>query len=79
MLDDELVNFLFVGRIAPNKKIEDHLQLAEQYKRNVDAYYRFIFIGRYDVVPALLFDDSRVDVRVPAAERPVHFHRAGAG
>jgi glycosyltransferase involved in cell wall biosynthesis len=51
ILDDELVNFLFVGRIAPNKKIEDHLQLAEQYKRNVDAYYRFIFIGRYDVVP----------------------------
>src|SRR6185503_8236112 len=25
MLDDELVNFLFVGRIAPNKKIEDHI------------------------------------------------------
>ncbi len=51
LLDDELVNFLFVGRIAPNKRIEDHIQLAEQYKRNVDAYYRFIFIGRYDVVP----------------------------
>ena len=51
LLDDELVNFLFVGRIAPNKKIEDHIQLAEQYKRNVDAYYRFIFVGRYDVVP----------------------------
>jgi glycosyltransferase involved in cell wall biosynthesis len=51
LLDDEVVNFLFVGRIAPNKKIEDHIRLAEQYKRNVDAYYRFIFIGRHDVVP----------------------------
>jgi len=51
MLDDGLVNFLFVGRIAPNKKIEDHIRLAEQYKRYVDAYYRFIFVGRYDVVP----------------------------
>jgi glycosyltransferase involved in cell wall biosynthesis len=51
MLDDELVNFLFVGRIAPNKKIEDHIRLAECYKRYVDAYYRFIFVGRYDVVP----------------------------
>ncbi len=51
ILDDGLVNFLFVGRIAPNKKIEDHIRLAEQYKRYVDAYYRFIFIGRYDVVP----------------------------
>lgn len=51
LLDDELVNFLFVGRIAPNKKIEDHIRLAEHYKRYVDAYYRFIFVGRYDVVP----------------------------
>jgi glycosyltransferase involved in cell wall biosynthesis len=51
LLDDGLVNFLFVGRIAPNKKIEDHIKLAEQYKRYIDAYYRFIFVGRYDVVP----------------------------
>jgi len=50
-LDDELVNFLFVGRIAPNKMIEDHIRLAEHYKRYVDAYYRFIFVGRYDAVP----------------------------
>jgi glycosyltransferase involved in cell wall biosynthesis len=51
LLDDRFVNFLFVGRIAPNKKIEDHLRLAEHYKRYVDAHYRFIFVGRYDVVP----------------------------
>ncbi|MCU1385834.1 MAG: kanF 1 [Acidobacteria bacterium] len=51
MLDDGLVNFLFVGRIAPNKKIEDIIRLAEFYKRYVDAYYRFIFVGRFDVVP----------------------------
>jgi glycosyltransferase involved in cell wall biosynthesis len=51
ILDDGLVNFLFVGRIAPNKKIEDHIKLAEMYKRYVDAYYRFIFVGRFDAVP----------------------------
>jgi glycosyltransferase involved in cell wall biosynthesis len=51
MLQDGLVNILFVGRIAPNKKIEDHIRLAEQYKRYVDIYYRFIFVGRYDAVP----------------------------
>jgi glycosyltransferase involved in cell wall biosynthesis len=51
ILEDGLVNFLFVGRIAPNKKIEDHIRLAEVYKRYVDAYYRFIFVGRFDVVP----------------------------
>jgi len=50
-LDDEFVNFLFVGRIAPNKKIEDHIRLAEHYKRYVDAFYRFIFVGKVDAVP----------------------------
>jgi glycosyltransferase involved in cell wall biosynthesis len=51
VLDDGKVNFLFVGRIAPNKKIEDHIRLAEVYKRYVDSHYRFIFVGRNDVVP----------------------------
>lgn len=51
LLSDGLVNILFVGRIAPNKKIEDHIRLAEHYKRYVDAYYRFIFVGRTDTVP----------------------------
>jgi glycosyltransferase involved in cell wall biosynthesis len=51
MLDDGLTNILFVGRIAPNKRIEDHIRLAEHYRRYVDAHYRFIFVGRYDVVP----------------------------
>jgi glycosyltransferase involved in cell wall biosynthesis len=51
ILGDGLINILFVGRIVPNKKIEDHIRLAEMYKRNVDAYYRFIFVGRHDGVP----------------------------
>ncbi|MGE0448894.1 MAG: glycosyltransferase [Vicinamibacterales bacterium] len=48
----DLVNFLFVGRIAPNKRIEDILRLAEHYKRYVDAFYRFIFVGKHDAVPS---------------------------
>jgi len=51
ILDDDFVNFLFVGRIAPNKAIEDHIRLAEHYKRYIDSHYRFIFVGRYDAVP----------------------------
>jgi glycosyltransferase involved in cell wall biosynthesis len=51
VLDDGLRNFLFVGRIAPNKKIEDIIRLAEFYKRYVDERYRFIFVGRTDGVP----------------------------
>jgi glycosyltransferase involved in cell wall biosynthesis len=86
ILDDGLVNFLFVGRIAPNKKIEDHIRLAEQYKRYVDAHYRFIFVGRYDVVPqyyatirALLSDYKMLEDRfiftgpVPDAELAAYY------
>jgi len=51
MLGDGLINILFVGRIVPNKRIEDHIRLAEMYKRYVDSYYRFIFVGRYDGLP----------------------------
>jgi L-malate glycosyltransferase len=52
ILADGLINILFVGRIAPNKRIDDHIRLAELYKRYVDSYYRFIFVGRTDGVPA---------------------------
>jgi glycosyltransferase involved in cell wall biosynthesis len=51
ILRDGLINILFVGRIVPNKKIEDHIRLAEMYKRYIDSYYRFIFVGRYDGIP----------------------------
>ncbi len=51
MLDDGLPNFLFVGRIVPNKRIEDYVRLAELYRRYVDVDYRFLFVGRFDGVP----------------------------
>lgn len=51
LLDDGLHNFLFVGRIVPNKKIEDIIRMAEHYKRYVDTEYRFIFVGRTTAVP----------------------------
>ena len=89
ILDDGLVNFLFVGRIAPNKMIEDHVKLAEHYKRYVDAYYRFIFVGRYDVVPhyyaairALLAEYKMLEDRfiftgpVPDAELAAYYRAA---
>jgi glycosyltransferase involved in cell wall biosynthesis len=88
-LDDDFVNFLFVGRIAPNKKIEDHIRLAEHYKRYVDAYYRFIFVGRTDAVPryyatirALISEYQMLDERfvftgpVPDEELAVYYRKA---
>jgi glycosyltransferase involved in cell wall biosynthesis len=44
-------NFLFVGRIVPNKKIEDHIKLAELFKRYVSEEYRFVFVGKTDATP----------------------------
>ena len=52
-LDDGPANILFVGRLAPNKRLEDHIRLAEHYKRYVDTDYRFIFVGRTNVVRAI--------------------------
>ena len=51
LMGDGLTNFLFVGRIVPNKRIEDIVRLAEMYKRHIDANYRFIFVGRTDGIP----------------------------
>jgi glycosyltransferase involved in cell wall biosynthesis len=34
-----------------NKRIEDFIRLGEHYKRYVDNFYRFIFVGRTDAVP----------------------------
>jgi glycosyltransferase involved in cell wall biosynthesis len=51
LLQDGFANILFVGRIAPQKRLDHHVHLAQHYMRYVDAYYRFIFVGRYDVVP----------------------------
>jgi glycosyltransferase involved in cell wall biosynthesis len=89
MLSDGLVNVLFVGRIAPNKRIEDHVRLAEHYKRYVDLDYRFIFVGRTDAVPRYydtiraLIDEYRIPPDrmlftgpVPDAELAVYYRTA---
>ena len=66
--DEGWLNFLFVGRIVPNKKIEDHIKLAEHYKRYVDEQYRFIFVGKTDATPRYYNDDpgaARARIAMP--------------
>ena len=79
ILGDGLINMLFVGRIVPNKRIEDHIRLAELYKRYVDSYYRFIFVGRYDGVPRYYAQIRALIVGVPDAAGSLLVHRTGAG
>ena len=64
ILDDDFVNVLFVGRIAPNKKIEDFVKLAELYKRYVDDHAPLHLRRPVRRRAAVLFDDSRPDGRV---------------
>ncbi|MCC7007261.1 MAG: glycosyltransferase [Acidobacteria bacterium] len=91
LLDDGLANILFVGRVAPNKKIEDHIRLAEVYKRYVDSDYRFIFVGKTDAVPryydavrALVAEYRMLPERfwfvgaVPTAELATYYRHAHA-
>lgn len=49
--EEDWPNFLFVGRMVPNKKLEDHIKLAEHYKRYVSEQYRFVFVGKTDATP----------------------------
>lgn len=44
-------NFLFVGRIVPNKKIEDIIKIVYWYKENLNANIRLILVGKYNTVP----------------------------
>ena len=75
ILADGHINILFVGRIVPNKRIEDHIRLAEVYKRYVDSYYRFIFVGRYDGVPRYFSMIQALDRRSIRCCRSASLHR----
>ena len=45
--DDHRVNILFVGRVIPNKKLEDVLLAYAHYKKYVNHDSRLIFVGEY--------------------------------
>ena len=46
-LDDGKTNILFVGRCAPNKKIEDLLQVFAYYHKTVNPQSRLIHVGSH--------------------------------
>jgi glycosyltransferase involved in cell wall biosynthesis len=46
--DDGKVNILFVGRITPNKKIEDVIKAFYVYKRFVNPDSRLLLVGKCD-------------------------------
>ena len=46
--DDGLVNVLFVGRCAPNKRIEDLLSAFHYFQKYVEPNSRLIHVGSFD-------------------------------
>jgi glycosyltransferase involved in cell wall biosynthesis len=50
-IEDGLFNFVCVGRVAPNKKLEDVIRLYFFYKRFCTPLARLIMIGKTNVAP----------------------------
>lgn len=48
---DGRVNLLFVGRIAPNKRIEDLIKVAFYYKKYISPLVRLIVVGKTSSLP----------------------------
>ena len=76
VLNDELTNILFVGRVAPNKRLEDHLRLAEHYKRYVDAGLSVHFRWPHRRRAPLLRNPSRTDAGVRDGSGPISVSRS---
>jgi glycosyltransferase involved in cell wall biosynthesis len=69
--DDDWVNLIFVGRVIPNKKLDDVIRVFAAYKRHFNPRSRLLFIGShagFDLYFAML-QQLVATLRVP----DVHF------
>jgi glycosyltransferase involved in cell wall biosynthesis len=51
LFQDERINILFVGRIVPNKRIEDLIKVLFYYKKYISPLVRLIVIGKTTSLP----------------------------
>lgn len=51
LFNDERINVLFVGRIVPNKKIEDLIKVIFYYKKYISPLVRLIVVGKTTSLP----------------------------
>lgn len=51
LFNDERTNVLFVGRIVPNKKIEDLIKVVFYYKKYISPLVRLIVVGKTSCLP----------------------------
>ena len=45
--DDEWTNILFVGRVIPNKRIDELLRIFHAYKTRINPRSRLLVVGSY--------------------------------
>jgi glycosyltransferase involved in cell wall biosynthesis len=45
MFDDDKTNFLFVGRVTPNKRFEDLLKVFATYQKHIERRCRLLLVG----------------------------------
>ncbi|MCP2520154.1 glycosyltransferase family 4 protein [Candidatus Aminicenantes bacterium AC-335-K20] len=60
LFDDERVNILFVGRIVPNKKIEDNIKVLFYYKKYISPLVRLIVVGKTTSLPEYYYSLIRL-------------------
>ena len=51
LFNDERTNVLFVGRVVPNKKIEDLIKVIFYYKKYISPLVRLIVVGKTSSLP----------------------------
>ncbi|MFQ5792249.1 MAG: glycosyltransferase [Acidobacteriota bacterium] len=47
MFDDDKTNFLFVGRVIPNKRFEDVIKVFHIYRNFIDSNSRLLLVGEW--------------------------------
>jgi glycosyltransferase involved in cell wall biosynthesis len=60
LFDDDRVNILFVGRVAPNKRVENLVKTAFYFKKFISPLVRLIVVGRTNTFPSYFEAVSRM-------------------
>jgi glycosyltransferase involved in cell wall biosynthesis len=64
-----LVNFLFVGRVAPNKRQDRIMQLFDYYYRQINYHSCLYLVGNYEHTPKYFQELTRLRQNLASGER----------
>ncbi len=67
----DVVNLLFVGRIARNKRQDRVMQVFDEYWRRVNRHSRLLLVGAYEHSPDYLEELEALRTRLPSGDQIV--------